>query len=169
MIHLELDINTIAQIGEQKEKENYEFRIFLKGQDSDTVDKVVHRLNKEISSQIDCQACGNCCKSLRPCVTDSEIDNLSKIDNMSQTDFEAKFVKKDDFEDIKYLKDMPCKYLKDKSCSIYPNRPKDCKSYPHTHKADFSSRTLGMIDNYGICPIVYNVYERLKTELKYGY
>lgn len=167
MRNLELDIETIKLISQEREEENYDFRAFLKGVDSDKVDKIVRKLNNEIISQIDCQECGNCCKSLRPCVTDSEIENLSHLDKTSTKDYMQKYVEIDDFEDIKYLKDTPCRYLKDKSCTIYESRPFDCKSYPHTQKADFISRTLGMIENYEICPIVFNIYEELKKELDY--
>lgn len=169
MLFLELDIDKITQLGREKEEENYEFRTFLKGLDPDRVDRIVHRLNDEIAEQIDCKECGNCCKTLRPLVTDSEIQNLSQLDKISAKDFIFNFVEKDDFEDIKYLKQAPCKYLKDKNCSIYNSRPKDCKSYPHTGKEGFISRTLGMIDDYSICPIVFNIYERLKQELDYRY
>ena len=167
MINLELNIDRIKLISESKEEENYEFRSFLKGLDSDKVDKIVHKLNDEIVSQIDCQDCGNCCKSLRPCVTNSEIESISQIDKISEIDYIHKFVERDDFDDIKYLKDTPCKYLKDKSCTIYESRPIDCKSYPHTQKDDFTSRTLGMIENYEICPIVFNLYESLKQEFNF--
>ena len=164
---LELNIENIALVGEQKEEENFDFRIFLKGQDFKSIDTIVHRINKQITSQIDCEKCGNCCKSLRPWLTESEIDKLSRIDNLAQPAFLTKFVEIDNFDGIKYLKDTPCKYLKDKTCSIYTNRPEDCKSYPHTQKSEFITRTLGMIDNYGICPIVFNLFERLKEELGY--
>lgn len=167
MKNLELNLEKIKQISVIKEDENYEFRAFLKGVDSDEVDKIVHKINNEIVSQIDCQECGNCCKSLRPCVTDSEIEFLSQVDKVSKKDYLHKFVEIDDFEDIKYLKDTPCRYLKDKSCSIYESRPFDCKSYPHTQKENFNSRTLGMIENYEICPIVFNVYELLKQEMNF--
>jgi len=169
MKQLELNIDKIALIGEQKEEENFNFRIFLKGQDFKSVDRIVHRINKQITSQIDCQKCGNCCKLLRPCLTEAEIEELSRIDNLTQPDFVTRFVETDNFEGTKYLKDAPCKYLKDKTCSIYTNRPEDCKSYPHTQKSEFITRTLGMIDNYGICPIVFNLFEQLKEELGYKY
>jgi predicted aldo/keto reductase-like oxidoreductase len=84
---LEIDIEKIARLREQKEKKNFDFRTFLKGQDFKRIDKIVHRIDKEIRSQIDCRKCGNCCKSLRPCVTDFEIDKLSRIDNLAQHDF----------------------------------------------------------------------------------
>ena len=122
MKQLELNIEKIAIIGEQKEKENYDFRAFLKGLDFEHVDKIVQRIDKDVRTQIDCKKCGNCCKTLRPCVTDSEIETLSQIDNLTQHEFQSRFVEIDDFEGIKYLKDTPCKYLVDKSCSIYTNR-----------------------------------------------
>ena len=167
MKQLELNIEKIALIGEQKEKENYSFRIFLKGQDFKRIDRIVHRLDKEIRAQIDCEKCGNCCKSLRPSLTESEIDTLSRIDNVSQHDFITRFVEIDNRDGGKYLKDTPCKYLEDKICSIGLNKPEDCKSYPHTQKSGFVSRTFQMIDNYGICPIVFNLFEQLKEELNY--
>jgi Fe-S-cluster containining protein len=169
MIPLELNIENIRLIAKRKEDENYEFRIFLKGQDSAKIDKIVHRLNEVIVEQIDCKKCGNCCKTLSPCISDSEIDILSQLDNLSRNDFVTRFVEKDKFEDSKFLKDSPCKYLRDKECIIYANRPEDCNSYPHTHKRNFISRTLGIIENYGICPIVYNVFENLKVELRFEY
>ena len=167
MKQIELNIEKIALIGKQKEEENFDFRIFLKGQDFAKVDKIVQRIDKELRAQIDCNKCGNCCKSLRPCLTKFEIETLSQIDNLTKHDFVTRFVEIDNLDGIKYLKDTPCKYLDDKTCSIYTNRPEDCKSYPHTQKSRFISRTLGMIDDYGICPIVYNLFEQLKEELDY--
>ena len=167
MIPLELNIEKISRISKQKENENYRFRSFLKGQDSDKVDEIVHRLNKEIVEDINCADCGNCCKELRPGLTESEIVKLSKIENLSQKNFVTSFTEQDEMENSKYLKDTPCKYLEDKKCIIYIERPEDCKSYPHIHKEDFNSRTLGVIQNYGICPIVFNVFERLKNEMRF--
>jgi len=167
MIHLELDIEKIDRISKRKENENYRFRSFLKGQDSDRIDKIVHRLYKDIVEQIDCTDCGNCCKNLRPCVTDAEIDILSNIDKISHEDFVTRFTEQDEIDQVKFLKDTPCKYLVDKKCAIYNDRPSDCKSYPHIHKKCFNSRTLGVINNLGICPIVFNVFERLKMEYRF--
>lgn len=167
MVSLELNIEKIEQIRKMKENENLRFRTFLKGQDNKKVDRVVHRLYEEIESQIDCTKCGNCCKTLRPCMTNKEIETLRIIDKVSREYFIENFTEQDDLEDIKYLKNTPCKYLSNKECSIYDLRPMDCKSYPHIHKKHFNSRTLGMMENYGICPIVFNVLESLKMEFEF--
>ncbi|MFO8067839.1 MAG: YkgJ family cysteine cluster protein [Bacteroidales bacterium] len=169
MIHLETDLEKISRISKSKKRENLSFRTFLKGKDNDKLDVIIQRLNKEIEGQIDCTKCGNCCINLRPCLTKNEIDTLARIDDISSDVFIEKYTEEDNFENIKYLKDTPCKYLSDKKCTIYDNRPEDCRSFPHTHKSSFNSRTMGIIDNYGICPIVFNLLERLKMELRFRY
>jgi hypothetical protein len=34
-------------------------------------------------------------------------------------------------------------------------------------RTNFVNRTVGILQNYEICPIVFNVYESLKIELKW--
>ena len=161
------DPDRLKRLAELREEENFRFRRFLKDQDSKEVDEIVHRLHNRITNEIDCTECGNCCNSLRPGVTNREIERLAGIDGMKPRDFEEKFVEEDYTGQDKCLKDTPCKYLKDKKCSIYSERPGECKSYPHTHKPNFASRTFVMIQNYGICPIVFNLMEELKLELRF--
>ena len=47
----------------KKRNENYEFRIFLKGNaDARELDEQFHRLHKELFAGYDCSRCRNCCK-----------------------------------------------------------------------------------------------------------
>jgi len=167
MNQLELNLEKISQLAKQNENQNYRFRSFLKMQDSEKIDKIVHCLHREVSGQIDCTLCGNCCKQLTPGLTENEISRLSEIDNIPKDDFILNFVEYDSMEGESFLKGNPCKYLNDKKCTIYSIRPEDCKSYPHTHKEKFNTRTLGIIENYGICPIVFTIFERLKLEMRF--
>lgn len=168
MLPIETDIKTIERQAIINERENFRFRAFLKSKfDSKIVDKAVHRLHREITSKIDCRECGNCCYSLTPTVTDSEIETLANLENISPEMYEELYLDEDKFDNVKYLKSAPCRYLDGKLCSIYPNRPAECRSYPHTQKKRFMARTLFMNTNYGICPIVYNIIENLKFELKF--
>jgi hypothetical protein len=42
-----------------------------------------------------------------------------------------------------------------------------CKAIqPSLKKKDFVFRLIGVVNNYSICPIVFNVYEALKNKLK---
>jgi uncharacterized protein len=125
----------------------------------------VHRLYDEILEKFDCTACGNCCIELRPKISEKEIKKLSKILDQTPEQFTENYTEID--EGAHYLKFIPCSFLDGKKCSIYSDRPKECKSYPFLHKKDFTSRLWGIIDNYSICPIVFNVFERLKIQLNF--
>ncbi len=151
---LEENIKKIEQIARQKAKENRAFRSYLEGLDSEKIDKIVHRIYEEIVSQIDCTACGNCCMNLRPEASHMEL---------------SRFVEEKDIEAFMYLKGFPCKYLKEKKCTDYLNRPEECRSYPYMDRDEFVKRIPGVLQNYEICPIVFNVFELLKIELGWRY
>lgn len=167
MKSLEINLDNIAHPGKIKETENIRFRSFLKGKDNDRVDKIVHTINKEVVDNIDCTKCGNCCNTLKPSLTGKEISLLANIEMVSPETYFNEYTEKNDFEKNRFLKDSPCRYLKDKKCSIYSSRPHDCRSFPHIDKKCFNSRTLSMIGNYTICPIIFNVLERLKEEFRF--
>jgi len=164
-INKHIEIDKIEKLAELREDENFEFRAYLKGQDSNKIDNIVHKLNREISNLIDCTSCGNCCEKLKSCVTDNDVDRLSQ--NLDITIQQIK----EDYTEIeegkRYFKHLPCFFLKNKKCTIYNDKPNDCESFPHLHKKDFKTRLFGVIENYSICPIVFNVFEKLKIELNF--
>ena len=149
-MQLEINLKRIQQITKEKEAENLSFHSFLKEQDSDKVDAIVHRLDKELTPQISCLECGNCCMNLRPIATNEVL---------------RRYVAEKDIEDVKYAMSFACSHLDGKKCSIYLDRYDECKSYPYLDKTGFVTRYLGMLQNYEICPIVFNVMEHLKVEL----
>jgi len=162
---LELGLNKIQEFGKMREDQNWRFRTFLKGKNSEKIDKIVHRLYAEVSSKIDCTSCGNCCIRLKSTVTLQDIEKISSALDLSEEQFINTYTALEDGEN--YLKSLPCDFLKYKKCTIYNERPEDCRSYPNLHKNDFTDRLMGVIENYSICPIVYNVYEQLKKELHF--
>ncbi len=163
--NIETDLKKIEELGKLREDENFEFRAFLKGQNSNKVDKIVHRLNTEITEQIDCTACGNCCIQFRLCVSDKDIEKLAQRLNTTSQQIKLDYIQTDQYE--QYFKNIPCGFLKDKRCTVYDDRPKECRAFPYLHKKEFTSRLFGVIDNYSVCPIVFNVYEKLKIELNF--
>ena len=166
---IELDLNTINRNSEIREEENFQFRSFLKGQDPDKIDQIVQELNEEVLEHIDCTKCANCCKELEICFKEEEIVNITKHLNIDKKEFIKQSTKPDEFgdKDKYYLNSKPCRFLTDKKCSIYELRPETCNSYPFLQKDNFTSRLFGVIENYAICPIVYNVYELLKEEMNF--
>jgi Fe-S-cluster containining protein len=160
------DLSMIKQLGEKNEKVNYRFRSFLKSKDSDRLDRSVKGLYQFYSSRIDCTKCGNCCTILKPIIQNADIKSLAPITNKSDQDFKIDFTVTDEDGDM-YFKDSPCAFLRDKKCTVYDSRPESCRSYPFLDKEEFLSRLLGVIDNYSICPIVFNVYEDLKYKFHF--
>ncbi len=166
---IETDLNIIKKNSEIREEENFEFRSFLKGQDSEKIDKIVHEFYEKVLGHIDCTKCANCCIELETCFQIEEIDRLTEHLNIDKSEFIKQSTKPDQFgdKDKYYLNSKPCKFLTDKKCAVYELRPEECNSYPYLHKDNFNSRLLGVIENYAICPLVYNVYELLKQKMNF--
>jgi len=121
-MHLETNLSKIKHLSSVNEDVNFRFRTFLKGQDSTKVDNIVHRLHEEITKQIDCTLCGNCCNQLSPKLHKDDIAVLAQLENISPGKYMDDYCEKGDFEEI-YLKTIPCRYLEGKKCGIYENRP----------------------------------------------
>ncbi|MDR1120500.1 MAG: YkgJ family cysteine cluster protein [Dysgonamonadaceae bacterium] len=164
-MYIETNLSKIKQFAAIRKNENIRFRTFLKGEDGKEIDSIVHRMHKEITAQIDCAACANCCCCLVPNLSKADLNMLSGMENISPEEFQAAYCETD-YGDI-YLKDIPCRYLDGKKCSISENRPEQCQTFPNTNKPGFISRLWSMISYYEICPIVFNLMEMLKKELKF--
>ncbi len=162
-----IDLKKIKQLGKKRESENFKFRSFLKGHDSEKIDRIVHELNKYYSSKFDCTECGNCCIALQALINNHDLEKLTAGLEISDSELKKKYTEVDEDGNL-YFKHKPCRFLRDKKCEIYNFRPEDCKSYPHLDKENFIGRLFGVIDNYSICPIVFNVYEDLKIKLKFN-
>lgn len=162
------DLDYIREAAKRKEKENSRFRTFLKARRATAeTDSLVRQIAEEVSGQIDCMACANCCKKLMPAFTETEIDSLATHLDMNREAFVHTFLQFSAEEQTHFSLHSPCAFLKDNHCTIYALRPQSCRDYPNLHKPDFSYRMLGVLNNYGICPIVYNAVERLKVALAF--
>ena len=160
------DLKIIAKHAEEREDENYRFRSWLKMKDAKPLDRVVHEINDRVSKAIDCTKCANCCKALVVSVTGQDMISCAKHLGMSKTEFTEKYIEKSEEGDF-VINRMPCHFLADNKCTVYSHRFKDCRDFPYLQKPGFQGRLLGVIMNYGTCPIVYNVLEELKVRLRF--
>ena len=65
------------------------------------------------------------------------------------------------------LRTKPCPFLgEDNFCSIYEDRPSDCKRFPYTDEDVFIKRPALTLKNASFCPIVYVVIEKLMEATK---
>jgi len=164
---METNLNKIKIMAPKKENENWKFRTFIKGyEDNEKLDAIVHRLNNEISSKIDCTTCANCCKEIHPTFTQKDITKIANHFEVTPSQFIDQYLVPDLVGGDFSPNESPCPFLKNNTCSIYDVQPDSCRSYPHLHKDDFAYRMMGLIANYEVCPIIFNVFERLKKELR---
>jgi hypothetical protein len=150
---IEENLDIIASIALEKAVENTSFATYLKAQDANEIDLVVERLNATITPQVSCTDCGQCCRSMRP---EASYEAMSP------------FVTDENYEAFKYLKGITCKHLVDSKCTVYLERQQVCKDFPYMDVPGFSGRTVGIFQNYEICPIVFNIVEHLKVELDWS-
>jgi Fe-S-cluster containining protein len=140
-------------------------RIFLSGlkkKNTTKVDEGFHSLHREVFEEISCLTCGNCCKTTSPIFYQTDISRLAKALRMRPADFMEKYLRVDEDNDY-VLKLSPCPFLGDDNyCSVYEDRPRACREYPHTDR----KRMVQILDlthrNTLVCPAVFEIVERLK-------
>jgi Fe-S-cluster containining protein len=161
------DLALISAKSMELSGENDRFSVFLKNNDVEGLDEKVHTLNLQISQSVDCQQCGNCCKTLMIVVTDEEANSVSKVFELDREQFDTHYLEKGN-NGLMILNAMPCHFLKENSCTIYSNRFEGCKEFPALHLPGFQKRIFTHFMHYDRCPIIYNVIEHLKIELNFG-
>lgn len=144
-------------------KNKDEFLLFYKKHKKrlDKMDSVVQDLHNRFSSEIDCLACANCCKTLGPAIYDKDIDRMAKALKMRPSEVVDTYLRIDEDGDYVF-KTMPCPFLMpDNYCMIYESRPKACREYPHTDRKKFAQIYKLTVTNTSTCPIAYEVLKEL--------
>jgi len=163
---IETDIERIRALSGEKEDENWRFRTYVKGSDLSiaALDRLVWRHLDVVTRQIDCCACANCCKVMSPLLSARDIRRLADHLGIQKAQLINDYLRPSDEKGKYAFAQIPCRFLHEQRCSVYDVRPGDCRSFPHLQKREFRSRLIDVIENCSICPIVYNVFERLKLE-----
>lgn len=162
------DLSEIRRLADKLDNENIEFRTFLKNHDMDSweIDNIVWEIYAEVSAQIDCTQCGNCCKVTLPVMDQDEIRVFATGLQVAPEDFKDAYLIPAEDEPWKYtFKGTPCPFLEDNRCTNHDFRPESCVTYPHLGKKHFVSRLWNVIENTAICPIAFNVFQLLKDKL----
>ena len=162
------DLVHMQRATQVQEAENLAFRSFVKIElplSDRRLNALVQQTTQEVWAGIDCRACANCCKTSHPLFSKAEVERIAAHLGTTAEDVRARYLEPS--EAGKYTtRQLPCPFLQDNLCTIYPVRPAVCAGYPHLQR-NFRSRLWQVIDNAAVCPIVYHVLARLKAQ--YGF
>lgn len=161
---IETDPARLSTLAEARADAHLKFRTYLKfhGSEAET-DALFCRLFQEVSREIDCTTCANCCVHQSPVLQVEDVERLARRLGIEPPELEKTLLRKD--EDRLLFSRQPCPLLEGKRCSCYQDRPEDCRSYPHLDKPDRVSSLMSIICDAEVCPIVYEVLERAMLAL----
>ena len=122
----------------------------------------------EMWKQTDCLSCANCCKTMSPTYTRSDMVRIARHIGMSLADFQKKYLRKDREGDW-INKTQPCQFLnlEDNKCRIYEVRPRDCAGFPHHTRKKMVDYMHVYKQNIEYCPATYRIVEIMRDKLTY--
>jgi uncharacterized protein len=137
------------------------YKQFLHRADKNRVLSQLPDFHEEAFSKIDCLQCANCCKNYSPRFKTTDVKRISKHLRMKESVFIETYLKVDEDGDF-VAKTKPCPFLgADNYCSIYDERPSDCRRFPYTDEDVIIKRQALTLKNSTFCPITYYVLEKL--------
>ena len=147
---------------QKKSAENHKkYKQFLQRPDKNKVLKALPDLHEEAFAKIDCLQCANCCKNYSPRFKTPDVKRISKLLGLRESDFIEKYLRVDEDGDF-VANTKPCPFLgSDNFCSIYEDRPSDCRRFPYTDEDVIIKRKELTLKNSTFCPITYYVLEKL--------
>jgi uncharacterized protein len=159
---MSLNLEQFKIQSKNKEQENRKYLGSLRRKDSRKVDDAFHTIHEEVFEEFDCLECANCCKTTSPIFYQNDIERVAKSLRMKPGEFVEKYLRVDEDRDY-VLKSSPCPFLgPDNYCSVYEDRPKACREYPHTNRKKMVQITDLTLKNTAVCPAVFEIVERLK-------
>ncbi|MDF2381091.1 YkgJ family cysteine cluster protein [Nostoc ellipsosporum NOK] len=137
------------------------YKQFLARADKNKVLKQLPDLHEEAFEKVDCLACARCCKNFSPRFKTPDVKRIAKVMGMRESVFIETYLRVDEEGDF-VVKSSPCPFLgADNYCSIYEDRPSDCRRFPYTDEDVLIKRPTLTLKNTEFCPITYYVIEKL--------
>jgi Fe-S-cluster containining protein len=147
---------------QKKAAENQKkYKQWLQKVDARKVIRQLPALHEEVFEKVDCLTCAACCKNYSPRFKTPDIKRISKALRMKESAFIDTYLLLDSEGDY-VVKQSPCPFLgADNFCSIYEDRPSDCRRFPYTDEDVLLYRQQITLKNSSFCPAVYLMLETL--------
>jgi Fe-S-cluster containining protein len=124
--------------------------------------RALPQLHEEAFAKTDCLACANCCRNYSPRFKQPDIKRIAKRLRLKEGELISRYLKLDTDGDF-VVQTSPCPFLgADNFCSIYEDRPSDCRRYPYTDEDVLLKRVALTLKNATVCPAVFTVLEALE-------
>lgn len=141
------DLVQLRVLAEKKEDENWRFRQFLKTHcnlEPEELDQRVFETTRRVWARIDCTTCANCCREVKPTFSEDEVNRLAQRLAMPPQQFIDAYLEPTEPGDENpwQTRTTPCPFLKDTRCSVYDDRPANCKGYPYLYEPQSSRAPL---------------------------
>ena len=161
-----INLPLIASLAEPHWGDNWNFRAYLQLEvDPVEIDDAAAEIYADVAAKIDCTKCGNCCREVYPFLSSADESRL--VEGLMNSGRAIPALQSEGGDERRTFCAKPCPMLEGDRCSVYEFRPDDCRNYPHLDRPDFLGGSVGFIENYGTCPIVFHVYSRMKAKFSY--
>jgi len=159
-------LKRLQEVAKDKQKEHKRFFKQLRRKPPRNLDALMRELHQEEFERTDCLECANCCKTTGPLFTGKDIERLARHFRMKPGAFIEDYLRLDEENDY-VLQQLPCPFLgADNFCSIYEERPKACREFPHTDRKKFHQISHLTIKNVAVCPAAFNIVEEMQRRLQ---
>lgn len=163
------DLVEIRRLGQAKEPENRDFRRYLKIHHHP--ERLFREVAQEVASQIDCQACANCCRQTIVSVSTRNIQAIARHLAIEPEQVASQYTVPDPSGHGRVLRATAegCVFLDGNLCMIYDARPRPCREFPYAARSERSlgARMSSICRRAWFCPIVYNALESYKKLVGY--
>ena len=131
------------------------------------LDKIAEQIDAEVWKEIDCLSCANCCKSMTPTFTKTDVKRISAHLGFTPAAFTEKWLTYDKKAGDWMNKQQPCQFLYKTThfCGIYEVRPADCAGFPHLKKKKMTDYIHVHQQNIEYCPATYRMVEKMQERL----
>lgn len=121
-------------------------------------------------NEIDCLSCANCCKTMTPTYTNTDIKKIASYLRISTDEMKSKWLKKERGTGNWVNRATPCQFLNPETnmCNVYEVRPADCAGFPHLTRKRFVEYLHVHQQNLDECPATFRMVEKMNELVEKG-
>lgn len=121
----------------------------------------------EVWAETNCLRCANCCRTMSPVFTASDIKRIATHLRMSVPAFREKWLYKTN-SGVWMNQSQPCQFLNldTNKCTVYAVRPADCAGFPHLTKRRMVDYMHVHKQNLDYCPATVKLIEKIEERVQ---